>query len=197
MKIRRWLLHAIAGSMVLTTGCSSTSGDVSAGTGVVGGVYLNHDRRTTGAIVDDQAVSIKANLAISKDKELWRQSHINTLCYNGTLLLVGQTPDHKSKAKVDKLLADIPEISKVYNQLTIGPVVSAATRMQDSWITTQVKTKIVASREVGPNRVKVVTEDSKVHLMGALTADEAETVADLARNVKGVDEVVTIFEDAP
>lgn len=186
-----FIIAITAGAIATQSGCTNN-----ASTAGATGTFINHDRRTAGAIVDDQAISIKANLAISKDKDVWRKCHINTLSYNGVLLLVGQAPDEVTKSRVEELLHGIPEITKVYNQITVGTMVNFSSRMQDTWITTQVKTKILSSREIGPNRVKVVTEDGKVYLMGLLTKDEEEVVSELVRKIKGVEEVVTVFEES-
>jgi osmotically-inducible protein OsmY len=43
-------------------------------------------------------------------------------------------------------------------------------------------------------RVKVVTENSVVYLMGLLTPEEAKRVAEEAAEVKGVTRVVQLFE---
>ena len=45
-----------------------------------------------------------------------------------------------------------------------------------------------------PTRVKVVTEDSTVYLMGLLRRKEADAVVERARRVGGVQRVVKIFE---
>lgn len=194
MNIKKaYFIIALLTVMCLPAGCAhKTAGSVAA---AGSGTWLNHDRRSAGTIVDDQAITIKANLAIAKDRELWRQSHINTLSYNGNLLLVGQTSSEALKHRVEKILTDIPEIDKIYNELTVTSASNFHTRMQDTWITTQVKAKILSTRQIGPNRVKVITEDGKVYLMGLLTKDEAETVADIVSQIKGVEEVKTIFEN--
>ena len=162
----------------------------------VAGSWFNHDRRSSGAIVDDQAITIKANLAIAKNKSVWKESHISTLSYNNSLLLVGQTKSHGNKNQIEKILQPISEIGNIYNQITISEPISLKTRANDTWITTQVNAKLIASRDVGINRVKVITEDSTVYLMGKLTTDEEKTTLDLARRIPGVKKVVAVIEKA-
>jgi len=45
-----------------------------------------------------------------------------------------------------------------------------------------------------PTRVNVTTVHRTVYLMGLVTREEAERVADIARNVAGVEKVVRVFE---
>jgi osmotically-inducible protein OsmY len=174
-------------SVLLVSGCVTEPTSVATS-------WFNHDRRTSGTIVDDQAITIKANLAIAKNKSVWKESHISTLSYNNSLLLVGQTKSHGNKNQIEKILQPISEIGNIYNQITISDPIPLKTRASDTWITTQVKAKLIASRDVGINRVKVITEDSTVYLMGKLTADEEKITLDLARRIPGVNKVVAVIE---
>lgn len=179
--------------LIATTVISGCVGEVAVPT-AVGGSWFNHDRRTAGAIIDDQAITVRANLAIAKDKKIWQESHISTLSYNNTLLLVGQTKSSANKRQIENLVKPLGGIGDIYNQITVGEPIPMKKRANDTWITTQVKTRIISNRNVGINRVKVITEDCVVYLMGKLTADEQEMAVDIARNVEGVRQVVTLIE---
>lgn len=159
-----------------------------------GGSWFNHDRRTARTIVDDQAITVRANLAIAKDKSVWKDSHISTLSYNNTLLLVGQTRSTKNKDEIENLLKPLTGIGSIYNQITVSEPISMTIRANDTWLTTQVKARIIGDRDVGMNRVKVITENSIVYLMGKLTRDEEQSTIEIVRRVPGVERVVTIIE---
>ncbi len=188
------LMHKLTSLIIagiLLTGC--------AGEAVIpvtaAGSWFNHDRRSAKTIIDDQAITVKVNLAIAKNKALWKESHVSTLSYNNALLLVGQTKNQASKQEIEKIVQNIGGIGSIYNQITVGPPISLATRANDSWITTQVKARIISDRNVGMNRVKVITENCIVYLMGALTPDEEQTTINIARRVPGVKKVVTVLEE--
>lgn len=178
-------------SSVLLSGCTKSNSSRAASNS-----WFNMDRRTAGAIVDDQAIPIKANLALAKNKTVWKESHISTLSYNNSLLLVGQTKSLNNKQEIERILSPINEIGNIYNQISVSEPISLKTRANDTWITTQVKAKLIASRDVGINRVKVITEDGTVYLMGRLTAEEESNVTDIVRRVSGVNKVITVFERA-
>ena len=165
--------------------------------GAATGAMVATDRRTAGTIVDDQAIQVKALHAISQNAELWKQSHINVLCYNNVLLLVGQTPTENFKRDAEEAVADISKIRRVHNEITVGELSSLAPRTRDSWITTQIKTKLVGNKDIHANRIKVITEDHIVYLMGLTTPEEQVIATDIARAIPGVDKVVQIFESAP
>ena len=62
------------------------------------------------------------------------------------------------------------------------------------WITTKVKTVLLAASDVPSLRVKVVTENSVVYLMGLLTPEEADRTAKATADIEGVERVVRLFE---
>lgn len=165
---------------------------------VVGGAATTaavaYDRRTAGAILDDQSIEVKAKYAIFQNKDVYNQSNINVTSYNGFVLLSGETPNEALKQKATNLVKDIPKVRKVYNELAISGPSALTSRSSDSWITTKVKTQITRDENVDPFYVKVVTERGTVYLMGKVTKAEADRAVAVTRSVKGVLRVVKIFE---
>lgn len=165
---------------------------------VVGGAATTaavaYDRRTAGAILDDQSIEVKAKYAIFQDKDVYNQSNINVTSYNGFVLLSGETPNEALKQKATNLVKDIPKVRKVFNELAISGPSALTSRSSDSWITTKVKTQITRDENVDPFYVKVVTERGTVYLMGKVTKTEADRAVAVTRSVKGVLRVVKIFE---
>jgi osmotically-inducible protein OsmY len=87
-------------------------------------------------------------------------------------------------------------VRTVYNEIQIGEPTSLASRADDSYITAEVKARFVGLKDKGfdVTRVKVVTENSVVYLMGLVNKSEAEDAVSAARRVSGVRKVVTAFE---
>jgi len=61
-------------------------------------------------------------------------------------------------------------------------------------LTTKVKSKLLANKEVRANRLKIVTENGVVHFMGMIPRSEAELAAEIARGTSGVQKVVLAVE---
>ncbi|MBP9764601.1 MAG: divisome-associated lipoprotein YraP [Gammaproteobacteria bacterium] len=162
--------------------------------GAATGTVMVTDRRTAGTVMDDKTAEFKAIHAISLNKPLWKQSHISPISYNNVLLLVGQTPTEEFKREAEEAVSNIPKIRRIHNELTVAEPISLATRSHDSWVTTQIKAKLVGNKEISATRVKVVTEDNIVYLMGLVTPQEAEIATEIARAINGVEKVVQIFE---
>ena len=190
-KIAQILLGAI---VLLVQGCAP----VLIGGALVGGAMVVHDRRTTGSMLDDEGIEFKALNVLANDEELWESSHINVTSYNTVVLLSGEAPNATLRARAEELVSKINKVKRVHNEINIAAPSSFLSRSNDTLITTKTKSALVAVGEdvegFDPTRVKVVTEDSTVYLMGLLHRKEAEAVVERVRRVGGVQRVVKIFE---
>ena len=151
-------------------------------------------KRTAGARVEDELIETKAKVNINAASEALDKSHFDAISFNGYVLLVGQVPDEASKRLAEETVSKIRSVRFIYNELEISGNTSIITRTSDAWLTAKVKTKLLASAEIPGNRVKVVTENGVVHLMGLLSHSEAELVTEAVRTVGGVQKVVEIYE---
>ncbi|MBT4964512.1 MAG: BON domain-containing protein [Francisellaceae bacterium] len=144
---------------------------------------------------NDQSVIMNVSMALSKEKDLWKNSHINILHHNNSLLLVGQTNIIEYKEKSERIASNADGIDKIYNQIRITKPISYAQRAKDAWITTQVKAKYFAEKKIGFNDVKVLTENNRVFLMGTLSSKDQELAVKVASSVDDVQEVLKIFDE--
>jgi osmotically-inducible protein OsmY len=165
--------------------------------GAAAGASVAHDRRSAGTVVDDEIIELKAREKLFSDKELFEQTHISVTSYNNILLLSGETPTDALRSKAFSLVSGIPKVRKVHNELVLAAPSSLLTRSSDTWITTKVKTNLFNIKNIegfDPTRVKVVTENGTVFLLGIVTRQEAEAAVNASRTVKGVQRVVKLFE---
>jgi osmotically-inducible protein OsmY len=61
-------------------------------------------------------------------------------------------------------------------------------------LTTRIKTTFIANEGVPSNSMRVVTEASRVYLMGIVTEAEANRAVSIARDVPGVKQVTKLFD---
>ncbi len=153
-----------------------------------------HDRRTVGSFVDDQAIEVKVRNAIHADETLRKETHINITSMNGIVLLSGEAPSADSRDQVLARARTVAGIRQIANEILVAPPSSFGSRSHDTWLTTKVKTKMVRADELDSTRVKVVTENDVVYLLGLVTQKEAELATEAARTVGGVTRVVKLFE---
>jgi osmotically-inducible protein OsmY len=162
--------------------------------GAATGASAAYDRRTVGTQLDDETIEIKATNAIYDDKTLYDSSHLIVVSFNRIVLLAGQTPTEAMRAHAAQVVSAVPDVRKVYNEVTIGEPTSFMTRSNDAALTAKVKAEMLAAPGVDAFRVKVVTENGTVFLMGLAYRSEAEAAARVASHVSGVQRVVKLFE---
>ncbi len=163
-----------------------------AGTGAA--VAISKDKRTAGRIVEDENVELKFIDKLYANKALSESSHINATCYNGWLLLTGETPYPANKRAIEQLAASIPGVVRIFNEITIEAPSSLIVRSNDSYITSRVKTRLLADEKAEAYNVKVITENGVTFLMGLLTQKQADTVVNIVKSTTGVQRVVTLFD---
>jgi len=168
---------------------------------IVGGAAVGasavHERRSVGTMIDDEGIEWKVRSALNGDKNLSSQSHISVISVNEVVLLVGQTPTEAFRQQAGVLAKGVDKVRIVHNELTVAAPSTYMTRTSDSYITSKVKTslfKVKGHDDFDPTRVKVVTENGTVYLMGILYRSEAEDAAKQASRVGGVQKVVKLFE---
>lgn len=189
MDAKIWLYPAAVVVIGVLQGCA---GAIVAGGAT--GVAVAHDQRTAGTVIEDQAIEIKVASAIRGDKELNEQSHINVTSYNGMVLLSGETPGEDLRKRAEEHARKAEKVRKVYNELTVAAPSSFVSRSSDTVVTTKIKAKMVANKEFDPTRVKVVTENGVVYLMGLVNHAEADIATNIARETDGVQRVVKLYE---
>ncbi|GHA54199.1 BON domain-containing protein [Photobacterium aphoticum] len=122
------------------------------------------------------------------------QTRVNAVSVEGKVLLVGQAVNQGISEQLEQQVRAIPNVSWVYNELQIRPLPQLGEVSQDSWITTKVKSQLIASKRLRDISIKVITEGQAVYLLGYVTAEQGDVAADITRNVSGVKKVVKVFE---
>lgn len=167
---------------------------------VVGGATaasVAHDRRTTGTVVEDQSIRLKAIQALQKQGQRIGRTHINVRSYNGIVLLTGEADTEELKDWAGQTVASIDKVRRVHNEIVIGPPSSIASRTNDSWISTKATTSLLqigGIPDFDPTRVKITTERGVVYLMGLVRETESDAVTSTVRRVPGVQRLVKLFE---
>ncbi|MEJ2345097.1 MAG: BON domain-containing protein [Gammaproteobacteria bacterium] len=155
-----------------------------------------HDRRTAGSFVDDEGIELKALKALHSDKEINDKTHISVTSFNQVVLMTGEAPTPELRDRAEALVKQIPRVRRVHDEVVIASPSALSSRTSDTWITAKVKTSLFGVKlpNFDPTRVKVVTENGTVFLMGLLRRSEADAVVNRVRQVGGVQRVVKVFE---
>ena len=151
------------------------------------------DRRSGGAQTEDKEIDVRGESRIND--AFGDKVHINVTSYNRNVLLTGEAQDAATKAKIETIVREIPNVRGIVNEIQIAGVSTYSSRGNDSYITSKVKARFVDEGSgFSANHVKVVTESSVVYLLGLVTRAEAEAAVEITRTTGGVQKVVRVFE---
>jgi len=114
--------------------------------------------------------------------------------FNAVVLLIGQVPTNSARELAGETVRKLPNVRQVHNELQVQAPISLLAGANDSWLTTKIRSKLLTNRDIESGRLKIVTENNTVFLMGLVTHAEAEIVTDIARHTGGVQKVVRVFE---
>ncbi len=161
---------------------------------VTAGATMVADRRSFSKQIDDQSIEFIAHNELNKKKALSKNTNLHVISMNGTVLVIGQAPNTYLRDLAIKTIQDVPDIVTIHNQVRISSTTAITTQSNDIWITSKVKSALLANSEVNAKDVKVVTENSEVFLLGLVTKKEADIVVEITRNINGVSRVFKAFE---
>lgn len=186
LRARRLALVSLLALMAGCTGVISATTDKP--------ITSNPGTRTMGSQIDDEWIETKTVVNIRKADPSLENAHLVAVSYNGVLLLAGQVPTPELRMLAAQTASMVQNVRRVHNELTVGPPTGFAIRSSDSLLTSKVKSKLLARKDVPGSRIKVVTENGAVYLLGLVTRPQADSATEAAQTTGGVQKVVRIFE---
>ena len=154
----------------------------------------NEGQRTLGNYIEDNSIEFKAKVNINKGSQALSQSNISVNSFNGQVLLTGQVPDEGTKNEATEVVKQLREVRKIHNELEISGPTSMMIRANDTYLSGRVKAQLIADKRTHGMRIKVVSENGTVFLMGLVTRQEGDLAVDVIRNIVGVNRIVKVFE---
>ncbi|MFT6986734.1 MAG: osmotically-inducible protein OsmY [Psychromonas sp.] len=173
------LLQGCAGGLIVVAGTA---------------VAVSSDERSLTQQVDDSSLSIAALDKINELNISNEDIRINLVSNSGYLLVVGQVNDQETKDKIEQKLNTLKQAKGIYNQLRISKPIGFAQQSKDSWITTKVKSQLTSHDEVNPFKIKVISENGEVFLIGMVSEKMANDATNITRKIEGVKQVNRVFQ---
>ncbi|TAK93853.1 BON domain-containing protein [Patescibacteria group bacterium] len=178
---------------LLINGCTT----MGVGTAEVTGIALFHDRRNAQSILTDEKIENDAMITLNLDSDIRSNSHFNVTSYNGIVLITGETPIQALLSHISETIQALNDVRLIQNQMLLAYPSSFSTRANDSLITAKIKIAFTSDPRLpgfDTTRIKVVTENSRVFLMGLVYPKEGDIAAEIARQQPEVQEVIKVFE---
>jgi len=142
----------------------------------------------------DATITADLKTRLMKIKGL-TSSDIHVTTTDGTVVISGTVRNTHARSKVTAVARNIDGVKHVTDNLTIArrpgmvhkAISSSENAVSDSWITSKVKSELLADNLTKGFALSVATQDGVVTLQGHLSSQEAINRAeDLAKQVKGV-----------
>lgn len=178
----------VAGALWSLAGCAPL---IVGGAAVMGGM-LASDRRTSGTVVEDEGIEIKAQSRIRDS--LFERAHVNVTSYNRQVLLTGEVPSAQHKQLVEKIVAGVDNVRNIVNELEVLGNSTLTQRSSDSLVTGRAKAALLDSQDLFANAFKITTERGTTYMMGRVTQREAKRATDIISGTSGVQRVVRVLE---
>ena len=183
---------AIAGTALAISALAAGCAPVLVGSAALTTASIATDPRTGNEQLIDTEIELRAsNTLQTQFSELAR---ITTSAYNGVVLLTGDASDDDIRQKAVSLVSKIPNVKSVIDRITIGPRTSFTQITSDTWLSSKIRTTLIATKDIPSNSVKVTVENGNVYLQGMVTQQQSEDISKTVSSISGVKEVFTLFE---
>ncbi len=177
----------LCNAALLTSGCAPTL--IASGAAVGASAT---EERSLGNNLDDKI--IKANIT-----HFFVQSDVNDMLLNvnievdeGRVLLTGTVKSQKTSDEATRLAWSAKGVQEVINELKVGEPLSVLTRSNDTWITTQIRSRLIATKDIRSVNYTIEAVNGVVYLLGtAQNSFELDSVTYIAAHTHGVSKVIS------
>jgi len=126
-------------------------------------------KRTLGTRLDDGRTQSLARRNIkAADPEL-DKAHLDVTSFNGVMIITGQVASQELVNTASRAVEGMRNVKQVHNELEVAGPTSFLVRASDSLLTTKITSSMAFPSDADANRIKVVTDNGVVYLLGLLT----------------------------
>ncbi len=159
------------------------------GAGATAGVAAYSDRGVGGAAKDAKIHTALMASFLETDEML--PIKIGAEVYEGRVLLTGVARDEKMRADAVRIAYATSGVREVYNEIQLAGG-GAMNLARDSWITTQLSTKITLDKQIMAVNYSIETVNGTIYLIGvAQNQAELDRVMAYARDIDYVKNVIS------
>ncbi|MDP5012212.1 MAG: BON domain-containing protein [Alphaproteobacteria bacterium] len=179
---------SLSTSLFLVTGCLAP---LVIGGGAAVGTLAVREKGVTGTMSDSQiSMVIKAKL-YSYNTDLHARVTVNV--EGGEVLLTGSVQNQEWPVEAERIAWEASGVKKVLNNIEVvdNDDIGVGIYAQDSWITTQLKSKLLFGDDIRSLNYSLKTVGGVAYILGvAQSKEELDKVLDIASKTSGVTKVV-------
>ncbi|MDB5477916.1 MAG: putative periplasmic or secreted lipoprotein [Alphaproteobacteria bacterium] len=117
---------------------------------------------------------------------------LNMTVFEGRVLITGSVQNANDRDTAIRMAWQAPNVRQVINEIRVEPSGGVSGYTKDAWISTQLRTKLLADRDIQSTSIKHEVNGGNIYLIGvARDSDELNRVLSHARNISYVKEVVS------
>lgn len=185
----RTMIGVMAITAIISTGCT-TNYLTSSAQGTYG---VPVTERTIPQRLLDRSIEHTAKINVyALDQNLQQNSRISFNSFYSEVLLSGEVPSETIKAQVEQVISSMPDVRRVYNELSVGVARGYSATVQDGYISSKLTAKAFASDKIKSSQIKTVTNNGVVYVMGRMTPTQQSLLIDVANDTAGVTELVLL-----
>ena len=193
--IRTHLLHNLAPRYLALLCCLSLMGC----TAILNAtrdepIATNPAERSLGARIDDSRLDTIISVNIKQAHPDLNSAHVKVNVFNGVVLLSGEVPTDNLRSLAGDTARDVANVRQVHNELMVRPNSSMLSRMNDSYLHSRIKLRLLGEAVLSDTNIDVIVVDGTAFLMGLVTPEQADVAGHAASLVGGVARVVKVFE---
>lgn len=171
-------------------GLSGCTGAVLTGAAATGIAVA--EERSVGNVMDDAVIQGMINKRLlDQDDNAKLFVDANLTVVEGIVFLTGTVDNQQDKDKAFEIAFGVEGVKNVVNELIIDPSGEIMGLAKDSWITTQLRGRVLGDGKIRDINYSFDTVNRIVFLMGiARSQEEMDRLVYHARTISGVDKVV-------
>lgn len=181
------ILFALSAPVALQ-GCTVMG--IATGVGATAGVAASQEGGLGRAAADARIQAEINDLWFRYDVDMFTK--LDMTVNNGRVLLTGVVQDPEHRVEAVRLAWQPSGVDQVINEIQVAESKGITGFAKDTWISTQLRTKLTLNKEVLSINYNIDTVQGTIYLMGfAQNREELNRVIELARTIKGVNGVVS------
>ena len=157
-----------------------------------GTLLMTADRRSGDTQEADRRIEASAQEGVTR--ALGGRGHVTVTSYYRKALVTGEVPTEADRRQVHALVAALPGVQGVVDELAVMPASGAVSRSNDTYISSKVRARLLNQNGVPSGSMRVLTERGTTYLMGRLTPLEANLATEVTRQTDGVQRVVRVID---
>lgn len=163
---------------------------------VVTGANIIYDRHNVYKKSSDIALSAKVGHAIKLEPELNCPSNkcFEIAVFHGDVLVLGTVTSQEEKDKTTDVVQGVGGYRHFYNYVEVNPSFQYADNWMDHWITTEIRSKIMANADIDPNPFKIISHQNVVYILGDVMDYQESLITDICRKTENVTKVVNLMQ---